>query len=251
MISSSRPFSDQEAAAHRGRMERRMHRSADGQTLPYRLALPQNYDPARRYPLILFLHGAGDRGDDNELQLINPEVFSFLREEAATEHPCFFVAPQCPLEYRWVEVDWSEPQPHQTPAKPSVPMRLTLELLDTLEREFSIDPSRRYVTGLSMGGYGTFDLLVRRPRQFAAAVPLCGGADDAQAAEIASAALWVFHGDQDDAVPVARSRSIVAALRQTRAEVKYTEYGGAGHDIWKRAYLEPELVGWLFSKSRK
>ena len=237
-------------AALRDRMERRVYQSADGQKLPYRLAIPKDYDPAKQYPLIVFLHGAGERGNDNEAQLAHPDVLNLISDEVAAKHPCFLVAPQCPNDRRWAEVDWSQTTPHQTPAEPSLPMRLTLELLDSLQKEFSIDPSRRYATGLSMGGYGTFDLLVRRPTQFAAAVPLCGGADDSKAREIGGAALWIFHGNQDGAVPVARSRSIVAALKKADIPVKYTEYDGAGHDIWKRVYREAELPEWLFSKSR-
>jgi predicted peptidase len=121
-----------------------------------------------------------------------------------------------------------------------------MELLDALEKEFSIDADRRYVTGLSMGGYGTFDLLVRRPRDFAAAIPICGGADNSRAKDIAHVPMWIFHGSEDGAVPVARSRLIVEALKGAGGKPRYTEYQGAGHLIWSRAYAEPELVEWLF-----
>jgi predicted peptidase len=248
LMSATSAFPADEAAL-RSRLERRTYQSADGQTLPYRLAIPKNYNPAKKYPLVVFLHGAGERGTDNEAQLVHPQVLRLIGDEAARQ-PCFLVAPQCPTDCRWVEVPWESPTPHETPAEPSRPMRLTLELLDSLEKEFSIDPARRYATGLSMGGYGTFDLLVRRPHQFAAAIAVCGGADDSKASQMAGTALWVFHGNKDGAVPVARSRSIVAALKQAGADVKYTEYDGAGHDVWSRAYLEPGLVEWLFSKSR-
>lgn len=237
-------------AALKDRLERRVYRSPDGQTLPYRLAIPKNYNPSQKYPLVIFLHGAGERGTDNEAQLVHPQVLRLVSDEVAARQPCFLVAPQCPQGHRWVEVPWESPDPHATPARPSLPMRLTMELVDQLDKEFSIDPARRYVTGMSMGGYGTFDLVVRRPREFAAAIAVCGGADDSKAPQIAGTAFWIFHGSKDGVVPPARSRSIVAALRKAGADVKYTEYEGAGHGIWSQAYREPELVDWLFSKKR-
>lgn len=242
--------SSADEAALRERLERRVYTSADGQTLPYRLAIPKNLDPTKRYPLIVFFHGAGERGSDNEAQLAHAEVLHLVSDAVAAQHPALLVAPQCPLDCRWVEADWSATTAHRTPPQPSRPMRLTMELLDALEREFPIDPGCRYVTGFSMGGYGTMDLVVRRPSAFAAAVPLCGGADDARAAKTAGTAFWVFHGNRDEAVPVVRSRSLVAALRQAGVPVKYTEYEGAGHDIWTRAYVEPELAEWLFRQRR-
>ncbi|RMG03596.1 MAG: hypothetical protein D6741_02120, partial [Planctomycetota bacterium] len=120
--------------ALRARMEKRVYRNDAGETLPYRLLVPENYDADKRYPLILFLHGAGERGDDNELQLKHAQVLHLAADPA---HPCFVVAPQCPVNQKWVEVAWSFDKPHETPEKPSFAMRLTLEILDTLEKEFS------------------------------------------------------------------------------------------------------------------
>ncbi|NLX96284.1 MAG: phospholipase [Rhodopirellula sp.] len=248
-MSDNSAFAAEEAAL-RPRLQKRIYRSADGQTLPYRLHIPNNYDPAREYPLILFLHGAGERGVDNEAQLLHPEVLRFINDDAAARHPCFLVAPQCPEGHRWVETPWDSPRAHATPVEPSLPTRLTMEILDSLEKEFRIDPDRRYATGMSMGGFGVFDLLVRRPGHYAAAIVICGGADNSKAKEIAAVAYRVFHGADDGAVPVARSRSIVEALKQAGARVHYTEYEGAGHNVWSRAYQEPELVDWLFARKR-
>jgi len=232
----------------RDQLAKRVYRNAEGESIPYRLFVPSAYDPQKKYPLVLFLHGAGERGDDNEAQLIHPEVLRFVCDEA---NPCFLVAPQCPEEQKWVEVPWEFEGPHKTPEEPSLPMRLTMELLDALEDEFRIDPLRRYVTGLSMGGFGTFDLLVRRPNDFAAAIPICGGADESESARIAHVPLWVFHGSEDDAVPVVRSRSAVETLKAAGGDPKYTEYEGMGHNVWSRAYHEPELRDWLFHQRRK
>jgi predicted peptidase len=233
------------------KLARRTYRSEGGSTIPYRLFVPHPYDASKKYPLILFLHGAGERGDDNGLQLKNPEFLRFATDAVQAEHPCFVVAPQCPLGHRWVEVPWESGAPHKTPDEPSLPMRLTMELLDALEKEFSIDPDRRCVTGLSMGGFGAFDLIVRRPNDFAAAVVICGGADDSRAAQMAHIPFRIFHGSADPVVPATRSRSIVKALKAAGGDPSYTEYAGVGHNSWTRAYNEPELVEWLFGQRRK
>lgn len=246
MVASARG----QSADLREKMEKRVYKSAAGEELPYRLFVPENYDPNRKYPIILFLHGAGERGNDNHAQLKHAQVLHLLTSEVGKKNPAFLVAPQCPNDQKWVEVPWNFKGPHETPAEPSKPMRLTLEALAALEKEFSIDPSRRYVTGLSMGGFGTFDLCVRRPKDFAAAIPICGGADDSKAPEMAGVAFWVFHGGSDGAVPVARSRSAVEALKKAGTKVKYTEYAGMGHDSWTKAYYEPGLVQWLFEQHR-
>jgi predicted peptidase len=241
---------EQELAQIRSQTVARTYADAQGKKLLYRLWIPRGYDPKKKYPLILFLHGAGERGDDNQKQLAHPDVLHWVREKYAKEHPSFLVAPQCPAGAKWVDVNWWQVPHHQTPPQPAEPMRLTMELLDALQKEFSIDPDRIYVTGLSMGGYGTFDLLVRRPNYFAAAVPLCGGADDSRAKDFAHVPIWIFHGAQDKAVPVVRSRSVVEALRKAGGQPRYTEYPDEGHAIWKRVYADPELARWLFSQVR-
>lgn len=241
----------------RDSLEKRTHNNAAGETLPYRLFVPRGYDKSKKYALILFLHGAGERGDDNDKQLKHAQFLRFAADEVQAKHPAIVVAPQCPAtklpggkdQHKWVQVDWSEKGSHKTPP-PSYAMRLTFEILDALEKEFNIDPQRRYVTGLSMGGYGTFDALVRRPKYWAAAVPICGGMDNSRAADIAHIPMWIFHGDKDTAVPVERSRTAVAALKKVGGRPRYTEYAGQGHHVWGPAYEEPELVEWLFSQKR-
>jgi predicted peptidase len=227
-------------------LEKRTYTDAKGKTLPYRLLKPADYDPKQKYPLVLFLHGAGERGTDNEKQLIHG-VPEFAREENRKKYPCFLIAPQCPENAKWVEVDWSADS-HRQPAEPSAPMRLTLELLEALQKEFSIDARRIYVTGLSMGGYGTWDIVARRPELFAAAVPICGGADETTAVKIANVPVWVFHGAKDGAVNVERSRRMVEALKKAGGHPKYTEYPEVGHDSWVRAYKDPEMFAWLFAQ---
>jgi len=234
----------------RARLEKRVYRNAQGESIPYRLLVPKGYDAAKKYPLVLFLHGAGERGDDNEAQLNNDEVLCLASDEVAAKHPCFLVAPQCPAKAKWVEVPWDTKKPHKTPQQPSTPLRLALESLDALAKEFSIDPARRYVTGLSMGGYGSFDACLRRPGYFAAAVPICGGADASRARDLAATSFWIFHGGSDSVVPVGRSRSIYHLLKAAGANVRYTEYPGVDHNSWTKAYHEPGLAEWLFVQHR-
>ena len=117
-----------------------------------------------------------------------------------------------------------------------------------MPKEYSIDPQRIYLTGLSMGGYGTWDLLARKPDLFAAGVPVCGGGDESTAEKFAKVPVWVFHGDKDTAVPVGRSRTMVEALKKAGGHPKYTEYAGVGHNPWDKAYADPKLMNWLFKQ---
>jgi predicted peptidase len=228
--------------------ERREYRDAEGAVLPYRLLRPRDYDAAKRYPLVLFLHGAGERGTDNEKQLVHG-MREFLREEMRADHACFVVAPQCPDKLQWVDTPWTA-EKHTMPERPTVPLRQTLELLEKLPGEFAIDADRVYVTGLSMGGFGVWDALQRRPELFAAAAPICGGGDPAFAERIARIPLWAYHGDADTTVKVRRSRDMIAALKQAGGEPRYTEYAGVGHNSWTAAYRDEELYKWLFAQRR-
>jgi len=232
------------------RLERRVYQDASGAALPYRFLVPPAATPERPCPLIVFLHGAGERGSDNVAQLKHRQVLRLISAEVQARHPAFFLAPQCPVDCRWVEVPWGDVQPHQTPSQPSRPMRLLLQLVDQLCQQYAIDPQRRYITGMSMGGYGTLDAVVRRPKFWAAAVPVCGGADDSRAADFAQLPLWIFHGGVDTVVPPARSRSLVKALEAAGGHPRYKEFPGVGHGVWEQAYHEPELVEWLFGQRR-
>src|SRR5262249_20918676 len=148
-------------------LEKHTYRDAHGKELPYRLLKPLHPEEGKKYPLVIFLHGAGERGSDNEKQLIHG-VPHFVAKETQEKYPCFLVAAQCPAGQRWVEVDWSADS-HTQPKAPGEAGRLTLELIEQVMKELPIDPKRVYLTGLSMGGYGTWDLLARRPELFAAA----------------------------------------------------------------------------------
>jgi predicted peptidase len=226
--------------------EAKVFRGSAGGALPYRLYRPKGHDSGAKFPLLLFLHGAGERGDDNAAQLKHG-IRQFLAQQ--DKNPCFIVAPQCPKNVWWSALRRGEMP--QLQEKPTEPMALTIELVDALRKELPLDETRLYVTGLSMGGYGTWDLLCRRPELFAAGVPVCGGGDPSKAALIAKVPQWIFHGDKDTAVPVDFSRAMAEALKKAGGEPKYTEYPGVGHNSWDKAYGDPELYAWLFAQKRK
>lgn len=217
--------------------------------LPYRLLAPARPLPGQRYPLVLFLHGAGERGDDNQAQLAY--LPAWLAEPAAREaFPCYVLAPQCRAERRWVEVDWSAPESTPQRPTPSPDLLAAITALEeTLARE-AVDPDRIYLTGLSMGGYGAWDLAARLPDRFAALLPVCGGADEATAAKLVGLPVWCFHGDADTAVPVGRSRTMIAALRAAGGAPRYSELAGVGHDAWTPAYRDRAVLEWLFAQRR-
>jgi predicted peptidase len=237
------------AADPRERFEARTYTDAAGGKLNYRLLKPKAYDAAKKYPLVVFFHGAGERGDDNQKQLVHG-MGDFASEAIMDKYPAFVIAPQCPNGQKWADVDWSA-EDHKLPEKPSPSMQLSLELLAALQKEFSIDASRLYVTGLSMGGYGTWDAIQRNPQFFAAAAPICGGGDSTAVEKIKSLPIWAFHGDQDNAVKVKRSRDMIAALKAAGGEPKYTEYKGVGHDSWTATYRDPAFYEWLFAQKKK
>jgi predicted peptidase len=228
--------------------EARTFGKGDGR-LPYRLLKPLNYDAKQQYPLVLFLHGAGERGSDNERQLIHGGK-DFADEGFRKRHPAFIVAPQCPEEEKWVDVPWDS-EAHKMPAEPSLPMKSVLKLLETLRKEFPIDAKRIYGIGLSMGGYGTWDILQRRPELLAAAVPICGGGDPDYAEGFKSTPVWVFHGDADTAVPVSRSRDMVKALEAAGGRPIYTEYEGVDHNSWTRTFDNRLIWDWMFAQHKQ
>ncbi len=218
-----------------------------GLTLRYRLLAPAA--DRTKPPLVLFLHGAGERGDDNAAQLTHG-VVEFQRRQA--EHPCFVLVPQCPAGRKWVEVDWGGAGGSGTfPAEPSEPLRLAVEVMDGLVAAGRVDPDRLYVTGLSMGGYGTWYAAGMPGSRFAAAAPICGGGDPEWAKRYLDLPLWAFHGSDDRAVPVGRSREMIEAIKAAGGDPKYTEYPAVGHDSWTRTYADDAFHEWLFAQRRQ
>ena len=229
-------------------MEARVFTGANGGLLRYRILTPATLEAGRRYPLVLFLHGAGERGEDNAMQLVWGvwPLVSYMKRKGIEG---YVIAPQCPAGKQWVDTPWSLPA-HKMPEKPSEPMSLVMELLDKTVNELPVDSGRVRVTGISMGGYGTWDIVQRRPDVFAAAMPVCGGGDSTLAWKIRSVPIWTFHGDKDTAVPVVRSRQMVSALWQCDGNVRYREYPGVGHGCWIQTYSDNQVLDWFFSQSK-
>ena len=219
----------------------------------YRLLRPEpasgNGRSGSRHPLVLFLHGAGERGNDNAKQL--KYLPTWLADPAVRQrHPCFVLAPQCRMDERWVDVSWADAKSTPQPATPTIDLSAAIQALEeTIARE-QVDPARIYLTGLSMGGFGTWDLAARMPNRFAAILPICGGGDDDVAGRIAALPIWCFHGDADTAVPVERSRSMIAAVKAAGGRPIYSELAGEGHDSWTPAYRDRFVLDWLFSQRK-
>lgn len=219
-------------------------------TMPYRILLPENYNPDTAYPLLLFLHGSGERGNDNELPLVHGAPL-FLKKEVREKYPAIVVFPQCPIESQWSNMKVvGDKFVFQKKGKPTIAMKMVQKLMKSLFREYKIDRSKIYVGGLSMGGMGTFEIVRRNPKTFAAAFPICGGANPGTAAKLIQTNWWVFHGDKDGVVPFEYSENMVKALEQVNAKVKFSLYSGVGHNSWENAFAEPQLLTWLFSNSK-
>lgn len=202
-----------------------------GDTLNYRLLNP-DYDTLRKYPLVIFLHGSGERGNDNGAQL-QWGVLNFATDQSMAMHPSFILAPQCPENQGWSNFKVNENnRAIQLLHSPSKPMELLIELIHQLTTKFPIDTNRIYITGLSMGGYGTYDAIERHPYLFAAAVPVCGGGDVSKASSIAHIPIWIFHGAEDAAVNPLYSIDMVEALTKAGAHPGITQYPGVGHFSW-------------------
>ena len=238
--------------------EPRRQKGAGGKALSYRLLKPKDYDPSKKYPLLIWLHGSGERGDDNLRQLFSG-VWEFCQDRRRDKFRCFLMAPQCPLVGGWADTR-SHPDSravlrassnYRMAKEPHDTTRRLLEAFASLQKEFpAIDRDRIYISGSSMGGFGTYECLMRRPELFAAAMPVCGGGDETQAARIAKLPIWIFHGEKDQSVKVQASRNMVAALRKAGGKPKYTELAGAPHDLGS-PFLADEVLEWLFSQRRR
>ena len=227
-----------------------------GSSYKYQVFVPENYSSAKKWPIVLFLHGAGERGSDGLVQT-EVGIGTAIRRDRS-RFPAIVVIPQC-LPDHW----WSEPAMEE----------MALGALAAATKEFHGDLKHTYLTGLSMGGYGTWAIATRHPGKFAAIVPICGGIATPErlrqaypelaknslpdepksytdvAAKIGKTPVWIFHGGADPVVPVEGSRKMNDALKAAGGEVRFTEYPGVGHDSWNKAYDEPELMTWMLSKS--
>jgi predicted peptidase len=229
----------------------RVHRGADGKEAKYALFVPHEYKGERPYPLILFLHGAGEWGTDGQKQVtvgLGPAVrkrektFPFLVIFPQSQKKTWPIDVNDREQLRDILVTWSEQNAEGKRA---------LAMLAEVEKEFKVDTERVYLTGLSMGGFGTWSLAASHPDRWAAIVPICGGGDPRTAGKIKQLPCWCFHGDADTAVPVDRSREMIKALWAAGAHPNYTEYPGIGHNSWDKAYDTEDLFEWLLKHRLK
>jgi predicted peptidase len=226
--------------------------AAGNQIFRYQVYVPFGWNKRVRWPIVLFLHGSGERGDDG-LKHTQVGIGAAVRMHA-DRYPAVIVFPQCRPDKTWWDADMQD---------------IALKALDRATREFNGDPERTYLTGLSMGGYGTWSIAYRHPGRFAALTPICGGVVPPNrpvppespwarepdpysfvARHVARLPIWIFHGDADNRVPVTESRKLTDALKAAGAKVTYTEYPGVQHNSWDRAYAEPEFPKWLLSQRR-
>jgi len=228
----------------------------EDKTLPYRILYPDNYDKNKKYPLILFLHGAGERGKDNEKQLMHGAKL-FVTEENRKNFPAIVLFPQCPEESFWAvtKIDRSK-QPFKIDfdysAEPNWPLAAANDLVKKVMNEEGVDKSKVYITGLSMGGMGTFESVYRYPGMYAAALPICGGGDvNKYDKRTTKTAFWVFHGASDAVVDVKLSREMVEKLKSLKSEVKYSEYEGVNHNSWDNAFAEKDFLSWMLTHKKK
>lgn len=226
------------------RFLRKTYTSTSGDTLLYRLFVPDVTHSESRYPLIVFLHGGQGAGTDNVSQISRSNWAGshvWLKPDIQLRHPAFIAVPQIPRLCRWDYV---------TSDDLSIYGKQAIELIEELAHSYPIDQCRIYVTGQSLGGWGVWDLIAKRPDLFAAAIPVCGGGNPMAVSSMCGVSIWVFHGAMDRVVKAERSREMVEALRATCSNVKYTEYRFSGHSIWNRAYGEDKLPDWLFAQRR-
>lgn len=195
--------------------------------------LPTDYDKKTKFPLMIFLHGAGERGDDLDLVKVwGPPKRVDADENYRNSFPFVLVSPQCPRKTWW-------------------DVHVTAQVLDLAIDKFHIDKSRVYVTGLSMGGFGTWALAANQPGKIAAIIPICGGGDPKTAEQLKDMPAWAFHGDKDTAVRVEQSRKMVDAVKKLDGEAKLTIYEGVGHNSWERTYANPRIYKWLLEQQRR
>lgn len=227
------------------------HESDD--SLNYRIMLPDHYDTTQSYPLVLFLHGRGESGSDNEGQLTHGAAL-FVNNRST--YPAIVVFPQCALADYWAvrtveQIENRKKYTFPQREEPNPGLGMVDALIDQLIARYPVDTSRIYLAGLSMGGMATFELVSRRPHTFAAAIAICGGGNEEAAASYAKhTPFWIFHGTADDVIPPSHSIAMEKAIRRAGGDPKLTLYDGVNHNSWDNAFAEPDLLKWLFSHSK-
>jgi predicted peptidase len=205
--------------------------TVDGTARKYVVYVPADYDPGKKWPMVMFLHGMGERGQDGLLQS-EVGIGRAIRRQASL-YPCIVVMPQCPGDKTWLDA-----------------LNHVDVAMDQTLKEYSIDKSRLYLTGLSMGGYGSWTYGAMHNDVFAAIVPICGGGKTTDAPALAKVPIWAFHGGADSVVKPLASQSMVQAVKEAGGNIQYTEYPGVDHNSWDQTYVDSEMVKWMLSQKK-
>ena len=230
-----------------------VYTNKDGKKMAYSLYLPEDYNPEKAYPIVMFLHGSGERGFDNQMHLkANKGALTWIESETQKKHPAIVLAPQCPVEEAWTQYYDDAKFELATPGE------MAYDILQEVINEYSVNRNKVYVTGLSLGGFGTWALNIAHPDEFAATVPVCGGGDPEKAYLISENPVWAFHAADDSVVDVQYARDIITDLLQMGSNVKYTEYDRGvlssilpmAHFAWVPAYENDEMIDWLFTQTK-
>lgn len=222
----------------------------NGQKLAYRLYVPSNYDPEKEYPVLIVLHGAGERGVDNEKQFVHL-ILDIFKHKTSPVHDAIVLAPQCPTNNQWVDTPWANGNYSTDTVPESDELKAVMKVLSSLQEDYSVDDSRIYAMGLSMGGFGTWDLLMRHGDVFAAGIPICGGADLTKAADLAKIPIRTFHSNGDPTVPSSGTSAMAQAINANNpVDFTYTEFDSNDHNCWTRVGQDLSNLEWLFSQSK-
>ena len=226
--------------------------SSSGQSVDYRELTPENLIKGKKYPLVIFMHGAGEKGNDNFSQLKHGSQM-FLNPVNREKFPSFVIFPQCPKDKDWSRSKRTNLKAEKLKAdrEPTMLVQALKELIDSYLENPSVDKSRVYIMGLSMGAIATFDMVWRYPEIFAAAIPICGAADTEKIALVKDVKWRIYHGDADDAVPVECSRDAYKALKSAGANVEYFEFPGCKHVSWNLAFSQPGFMDWLYAQRKR
>ena len=221
--------------------EERTYVNSEGDTMFYRLMKPPDYDPKKKYPLVVCLHSGAGWGTDNIKQIEgSPSAKLLSRQYNREKYPAFLFVPQCPPGFSWGG---------GIPNHPGIDS-LVFETIGALQEEFGIDVNRQYVMGISLGGYGSWHFISTRPKMFAAAIPISGGGNPKLAKHIIDVPVWAFHGEKDRNVPVRLSRDMIEAIKNAGGNPLYNEFPNAGHNLWNRVNETPGKLDWLFAQKR-
>lgn len=223
-----------------------------GDTMRYRVLFPENYDKSKKYPLVVFLHGSGECGNDNEKQLSHgASLYASIQNRH--DYPAIVIFPQCPENQSWVTLlEKTDEKFDMIDTKnPTKPLELVKNLIDNYRKKEAVDSKRIYISGLSLGGMGTFDLICRYPKIFAAAIPICGAVNVKRLKKAGQMPIRIYNGGSDNVVSPEYSRSAYIELKANGSQnVEHIEFPGIGHNSWDSAFAEPDFLKWLFSKSK-